>query len=204
MRNKNENADEGEVELKPRPQSRGAVSRERIIRATSVLLESKGFHAAGMAEIVRESGAPKGSVYYHFPGGKEEIAAKIGSVLAGNEDPAEAIYSLVSGIASRIEKSGFKSGELLTIVAAETANSSERVNAACREAYDLMRAEFRAKLLSSGCDPVRAEGLAVTVMSAIEGATVLSRTHRSGDSLRAVAADLRTLVRTGRNTNESS
>ncbi len=106
-------------------------SREHILLTTCDLLENQGFHATGLNEIVRESGAPKGSIYYYFPQGKEEIVAesvrlagqrtteRIRLHLAEIEDPAEAIMSFIDRIAYHVEASGFRSGGPLTIVASE-------------------------------------------------------------------------------------
>lgn len=49
-------------------------TREKFIETASNLFEIKGYNATGLNEILQESGAPKGSLYYHFPNGKEEIA----------------------------------------------------------------------------------------------------------------------------------
>jgi len=50
--------------------------RANILTAMARLIEKQGYHATGLNEIIRESGAPKGSVYYYFPGGKEQIGAE--------------------------------------------------------------------------------------------------------------------------------
>jgi TetR/AcrR family transcriptional regulator, lmrAB and yxaGH operons repressor len=49
-------------------------TRDQIIQTTCTLLESQGYHATGLNQILKESGAPKGSLYYYFPQGKEELA----------------------------------------------------------------------------------------------------------------------------------
>ena len=52
-----------------------ANTREIIIETTCDLMENQGYHATGLNEIVKVSGAPKGSLYYYFPEGKESLAA---------------------------------------------------------------------------------------------------------------------------------
>ncbi len=182
-------------------------TRERIIQTTSDLLENQGYHATGLNQIVQESGAPKGSIYYHFPQGKDSITAeavlfagqnvaeRIRANLVEKEDPAEAIQVFIETIAHYVEVSGFHSGGPLTIVASETATTNESLNATCREAYDMMRAAFTEKLLQSGFSTQRADNLVWVITSATEGGIILSRTYHSGDPLRQVAQELATLIR---------
>jgi len=182
-------------------------SREQIILTTCDLLENQGFHGTGLNEIVKESGAPKGSLYYYFPEGKEEIVAetvrfagrrtaeRIRSHLATMEDPAEAIQSFLETIAFHIEASGFRSGGPLTIVASESATTHERINQACQDAYTGLRAAFAEKLRASGIPVERAEALAWTINATIEGAIILSRTFHSGHPLREAAGQLACLIR---------
>ncbi|KVK51648.1 TetR family transcriptional regulator [Agrobacterium deltaense] len=51
-------------------------NRHALIRATSALFRRRGYAGVGLAEILAETGLPKGSLYYHFPGGKEQLAAE--------------------------------------------------------------------------------------------------------------------------------
>ena len=182
-------------------------ARDQIIQATCDLLENQGYHATGLNEIVKVSGSPKGSIYYYFPGGKEGITAeavlfagktaseRIRIHLAEVADPAEAIQDFIETIAHFVEVSGFRSGGPLTIVASETATTSEKLNQTCREAYDMMRVAFEEKFLSGGFSPQRAASLAWMITSATEGGIILSRTYHSGDPLREVARELAGLIR---------
>jgi TetR/AcrR family transcriptional repressor of lmrAB and yxaGH operons len=182
-------------------------SREQILLTTCDLLENQGFHATGLNEIVKESRAPKGSIYYYFPEGKDEIvaetirfagqrtAARIRSHLETIDSPAEAIQSFLETIAYHIEASGFRAGGPITIVASESATTNERINQACQEAYTGLRDAFATKLRAGGIEAVTAESLAWTVNATIEGAIILSRTFHSGNPLREAAAHLAGLIR---------
>ena len=182
-------------------------TRDQILETTCDLLENQGFHATGLNEIVRESGAPKGSIYYYFPEGKEEIisesvayagqrvAERIQAHLAGTEDPAQVVQSFVETIAHHVEASGFRAGGPLTIVASETATTSERINQSCQEAYTQLRNAFAEKLTRAGIELENAASLAWMITSAIEGGIILSRTYHTGDPLRQVAASLFCLIK---------
>ncbi len=184
-----------------------STAREQIVEATCDLLEAQGYHATGLNQIVAESGAPKGSLYHYFPDGKEELAAaaieRTGRDLAGRvevglaslDDPAAAVQFLAQRIADAVEQSGFRAGGPLTTVAVETATSSQRLNLACRAAYDRLQAAFAAKLVASGYTPQRAAELAAFITAAIEGGILLSRTYHSGDPLRRAGQELAALLR---------
>lgn len=183
-------------------------TRKQIIETTCDLLEAQGYHATGLNQILSVSGAPKGSLYYYFPEGKEQltsaaiqrtgtiVAERIKQGLSSNADAGEAIASFINTIAYHVEASGFRSGGPLMIVAMETAISSERLNTACREAYRLLQEAFQEKLLASGYARARATQLATFITSSIEGGIILSRTSHSGDPLREVATVLATLLKT--------
>ena len=182
-------------------------TRDQIIETTCMLLEAQGYHATGLNQIIAESGSPKGSLYYYFPQGKEELTAEAiarsGRIVEGNiraglakiEEPAEAIASFVRTIAQGVETSKFSVGGPLTTVALETVNSSERLNLACREAYGWLRDAFAEKVVAGGVAPERAATLATFIVSAIEGGIILSRTNHSGDALRQVADELGNYLR---------
>ena len=66
-------------------------AREQILQTTCNLLEKQGYHGTGLNEIVKESGAPKGSLYYYFPEGKEQITAE--AVLQSGRVTSERIHA---------------------------------------------------------------------------------------------------------------
>ena len=183
-------------------------TREQFIETTGELLEAQGYYATGLNQIVAESGAPKGSLYYHFPEGKEELSAeaiarsadmvaeRIRVNLAGTEPPAVAIPRFIRRIADNVEASGYRSGGPLMIVAMETAISSERLNRACRRAYRRLQSAFAEKFVDSGYGREQAQTLATFVTAAIEGGIILSRTYHSGDPLRLVARQLGPFLQT--------
>ncbi len=180
--------------------------REKIILTTCNLLERQGYYASGLNEIIQASGAPKGSLYHYFPGGKTEIAVEaVGSAaettarlveehLAGYDDPAEGIRSLVEEIARRVEQAGYAAGGPLMLVALETVNSNAAINQACRQAYERIQAVFRSRLMAAGMSAA-AESLALVIVSTIEGATLLSRTLHSARPLSEAAGFLAEQIR---------
>ena len=180
--------------------------REQILSTTRTLLEKQGYHGTGLNEIVRESGAPKGSLYYYFPDGKEQIVAeavigsgketaeRIQAGLMGSGSASKAVYDFVMLVAENVERSGFSAGSPLTAVAMETVKESERINLACREAYELLRSAFLAKLVESGFTQAKAKELSTFIIASVEGGIILSRTQYTADPLRTVAKHLKYIL----------
>lgn len=183
-----------------------AETRAALLKATAVLLEEQGFHATGLNQIIEESGAPRGSLYYHFPGGKEQLAVeavewsaeklerRIRENMAAETDPLRALERFIGRIADGVELSGFRAGGPLSIVAMESASTNERLNQACQEAYGRLRAAFAESLAESDL-PIEAHELATLVTAAIEGGILLSRADHSGDPLRVVGGLLGRMLR---------
>ncbi|NDJ34775.1 MAG: TetR/AcrR family transcriptional regulator [Chloroflexi bacterium] len=184
-------------------------TRDQIIETTSRLIEMHGYHATGINEIIRESGAPKGSLYYYFPDGKEELAAeavghaanqivaRIESSLEAHDAPGDAVRHFIEQLAHYVEAGGYDCGGPLTTITLETATTSERLNEACRESYTRIQSAFETKLLESGYEKERAARLATLINAAIEGAITLSRTHHSPTPLYQTAEELAALLQRG-------
>jgi TetR/AcrR family transcriptional regulator, lmrAB and yxaGH operons repressor len=180
--------------------------RAQIIEATCQLIETQGYHATGVNQILAESGAPKGSLYYYFPEGKEGLAVaaieqmgrvieqRIRQSLGHEADPALAVGNFLRQLAGFVEASGFEQGGPITAVALEAASTNERINAACRGAYQQWQTAVADKLIEAGIENGRAERLASLVIAAIEGAVILSRTRRTTQPLHDAAAELELLL----------
>ncbi len=184
--------------------------RDQIIDSTCELIERQGYAGTGLNEILEHSGAPKGSLYYYFPEGKDElveeaiirtnraIAQRFEEGLAAYDDPAEGVAAFMRTLAHYVQASGFRGGGPITAVALEAASTNERLNAACADAYTNWQGIVVIRLVSSGVDPIRARRLAAIVISAIEGAIILSRTERNVGPLLDAATELEILLHTAR------
>lgn len=181
--------------------------REKIIQTACNLLEQQGYHASGLNEIIQASGAPKGSLYHYFPGGKTEIAVEavgraaestariVEEHLAAYADPAEGVRTLLEEIARRVEQAGYAAGGPLMLVALETVNSSEPINHACRQAYRHIQSVFSRRLMAAGMGETAADSLALLIVATIEGATLLSRTLHNPKPLGEAAGFLAEHIR---------
>ncbi len=181
-------------------------TRDQIIEKTCELLELQGYYATGVNQIIQESGSPKGSLYYHFPGGKEELAAEsvkyVGDIvlnhlrttLAEIDEPAGAIRKFIMDVAYNVELSGYRSGGPLTTIAVETASSSIRLREECHRIYTAWQSAFFDKLIQGGYGEDRAQRLAVLIIAALEGGIILCRTAQSRKPLEDAAQEIGDLI----------
>lgn len=180
--------------------------RNQIIDTTCQLMEKQGYHATGLNQIVAESGAPKGSLYYYFPEGKEGMAveavthtssvilSRIETSLAAHEDAAAALRQFILTVAYHVEQSGFEAGGPITTIALESASTNERLTAVCNQAYQSWQKAIENKLRASDFAVDRAQRLAALLIAAIEGGIILSRTEKSQRPLQAIAEEINLLL----------
>src|ERR1700761_5540089 len=51
-------------------------ARHRMVQAAQQLIRERGYHATAISDVLERSAAPRGSVYFHFPGGKTQLATE--------------------------------------------------------------------------------------------------------------------------------
>lgn len=173
-------------------------TRERILMAATHLFQLKGYHATGLNEILRKSNAPKGSLYYYFPNGKEQLALEsieltkvfveklIRERLSRIDDPVESIKSAFQDMADNLdmeenEKIALRSTKKVSVnlVALETSSSNENLRKACESAFDAWQNVYAEKLIQGGFTKTEAEKLSMVIQSLAEGAIVMSLTKKS-------------------------
>ncbi|MBE1490207.1 TetR/AcrR family transcriptional regulator [Plantactinospora soyae] len=186
--------------------AKGQETRQRMVRTAAELFPRQGYHATGLNQLLSEARAPKGSLYFHFPGGKEQVAveaigmsgvnllADLRDALDEAADPAEGIVRVVELLAARLAASGYLDGCPVASVALDAAGSSEAIRVACTEAYDGWLGVIEAALRRWGVPAARSGVLATVLLSAVEGALLLARVRRDTRPLHAVADELEPLV----------
>lgn len=178
----------------------------RMVEATGRLLQEQGYFATGVKQILEESGAPRGSFYFHFPGGKEELACAaleasgaawrehIEQVVAEAPTAAVALARVCELLAERLEASAFRAGCPLATVALEAAASVDAVHEVCRDHFQRWQENIAARLVDEGMPEAGAVPLATLLLSSIEGAMMLCRAERTAEPLRQVAAALTAIL----------
>lgn len=181
-------------------------SKEKFIETAYKLFEVKGYNATGLNEILKESGAPKGSLYYHFPNGKEELALesirlageRITTNLRKNLDvfdnPIDAIVFNIDKLAEVLDTNKKMHDMSISLIALETYDSSEVLRTACEKVFETIENIYIEKLIDYGINENKAKDIAIFVSVATEGAITLSLTKRSGETLRRLGKQIRILA----------
>lgn len=178
-------------------------TRGRFLQTAADLFQRQGYHATGLNQVVAEGRAPKGSLYFHFPGGKEQLAAeavarggaelsqRMAEVVAEAGSAGEAVVALGRYFATRLAESDFTAGCPVATIALE-ASASAGIRAACDGTYGTWLDGLTA-LLRHFEVPLPAEN-AQLVLSAIEGALLLARVRRDTTVITEVTARLATVL----------
>lgn len=182
-------------------------SRERLLDATIQLLRAKGPTASGTKEMLDTADAPRGSFYFHFPDGKDQLVAQAlhraaaatgDAITAALADHSvglpERVERLVLDIADDLVADNYQLGCAVGATALEVAATTPKLRQATEAAFASWTATLVAHFVQEGIIPAQATALADSVVAGMEGATMLARTRHDTAPLQHVAATLRTAV----------
>ncbi|OBF29590.1 TetR family transcriptional regulator [Mycobacterium sp. ACS1612] len=165
-------------------------------------MRHKGYGAVGMKDIAEASGAPIGSLYHHFRGGKVQIAREalinagaayallIPSIVDEHTDLGEAIDAVFTQAAEDMAGTGFANMCPVASVAAEVADTVEELREASATVFTAWIDDGSAYFASRGLDESQARQVTLSLIGALEGAFVLGRTLRSTEPLLAAGRAL--------------
>jgi TetR/AcrR family transcriptional regulator, lmrAB and yxaGH operons repressor len=179
-------------------------ARQRLIDTTARLLQSAGYHHTGLNQIVAESGAPKGSLYHYFPGGKValavaaldqsavQLARAFVQLCLPHADPEAAIAAVIDFFIQELESSNYTKGCPVATTTLEQASATPEIREACARAYQLWQDGLQAYLSDHGM--AQAAFLAEHLLMLIEGALLLARAQHNCDALRRLKTHLPVLI----------
>lgn len=187
--------------------ARRTTHKSEIIKAAVTLFRKQGYTATGLNEILSVSGAPKGSLYHYFPGGKQDIA--VAAVRAGGGEVTDAltnlyergltgaqlVETLATALSQGLAESGYEEGSPVATVLLETVPALDRVAAAGREVFADWRGVIGAALERDGLRPERARQLALLTVATLEGGLIVARVESSTESLMRVIQAVLPLLR---------
>ena len=181
-------------------------SKEKTLAAAALLFRRQGFHGTALHDVLAAAGSPRGSLYFHFPGGKEQIGeaaldlageavrSKIAQAAEASPNAATFLTGIARAMAADLEQSDFCNGCPIATTALETAAQSDVLRAAARRAFQSWEQEVARGLSRFGAKPDDAATSATAILSQIEGALLLARTYRSVEPLRRAEAALKLLA----------
>jgi TetR/AcrR family transcriptional repressor of lmrAB and yxaGH operons len=184
--------------------TKGERTKKKLVEATAALLRKQGYHATGLSAIIEESGAPRGSLYFYFPEGKDQLAVaaieeagavwrtRVQQAVVGAKDIGTAIDAVIDVLAEDLVKSKWENGCPCAPLALEAA--SRPVQAAVKAHYDGMLKMIAAGMEGFGVPAALAAQAATVALAAIEGALLLARVERSKRPLQTVGAALKMML----------
>jgi AcrR family transcriptional regulator len=175
-------------------------TKERILDSSGELFRRQGYMGTGVKQIVEEAGAPFGSLYHFFPGGKEELGAEtirrsgalygllLAEFIGPGVDPIEGVRAFFAGAADTLRQTDYADACPIATVALEVSSTNEELREACADVFNAWIEGGVARLAEAGVPRERARGLVIQMLAALEGAFVLSRALRSVEPLELAGA----------------
>lgn len=181
--------------------------RERMVVSAALLIRERGAQATAISDVLRHSGAPRGSAYHYFPGGRmqllEEATEYAGAYIAGKISAAQSAVELLDDLTEmyrqQLIRSDYRAGCPIVAVTVEAGDpdNSERTTKVIERAaavFALWTDLIGQRLVAEGVAASRAEELAMLITTSIEGAIIVARASRDVKPLDLVQRQLRALL----------
>lgn len=177
-----------------------STARDDMLRSAAMLFREKGVEATSLADVIEHAGAPRGSIYHHFPRGKPQLVeeatrtagALMGAMISAglaNDGPAPTLKAIIDGFREQLERTDYAAGCPVAPAALEGMNSPAAL-AAAGESFTSWEDTIAASLWQRGLTQERSRGLATMAISAFEGALILAKAQRSTTALDRVEVEL--------------
>jgi AcrR family transcriptional regulator len=179
-------------------------SRIKMVQSAAALIGSQGLNATSFSDVLAESGAPRGSIYFHFPGGKRELAKNaiqwtseqvIAHMQACSASSAtEVLRHFVALFQHVAEASEGAAGCAVAGVTIDIPARDDELLVIAREAFHSWVALLAEQLRNVGITRKRAAGIAMIAVASVEGALILCRAEGGAAPLNAIANQLPLLL----------
>jgi TetR/AcrR family transcriptional repressor of lmrAB and yxaGH operons len=183
-------------------------TREKMVEIAAKLLRKQGYGAMTLVQVVDEGGLPRGSIYHHFPGGKEQLAreaiayaasqiARDLAEVATSETASKAIQRYVNLLSDRLEASDFTDGCWYATTALEVGDNAGLREALERE-FQRWTSTIAAGLQGWGVQRKHATRCAQMLIAAVEGGLLLARVRQDTSALKELVPYLQGMIETHR------
>lgn len=181
--------------------------RERMVVSAALLIRERGAHATAISDVLQHSGAPRGSAYHYFPGGRTQLLCEatdyagehVAAVIAEATGGLELLDTLIDKYRRQLLDTDFRAGCPVVAVSVEAGEEQDRermrpVVERAAAVFDRWSDLIAQRFLSDGIAPDRARELAMLVTTALEGAIVLARVRRDLTPLDLIHGQMRDLI----------
>jgi AcrR family transcriptional regulator len=180
-------------------------TKQRMLDSAVLLLRERGAPGVTVDAVLAHSGAPRGSVYHHFPGGRNEmllgavrlagdyIAAMVDDSVADG-DVQQTMARLVRFWKRALTRTDYRAGCPVVAMAVDSRESVPDAAELVREIFARWQASLSDVLSANGFAHDRAGRLATLIVSAVEGAVILCRAHRDLTPLDDVLTEIAPLL----------
>lgn len=181
-------------------------TREKILKTASEMFFSNGYHATGLNAILKRSESPKGSLYYYFPNGKEELALEAIEVVKNSvreeirenlfktKDPIEGIEKVILNVSDIINREEIVKGVTVSLLALEASQTNEFLREACAETFKEWESLYEERLKELNISIEDAKNLSKIIQIMIEGAIVMALTKKDNSSLILVKDNIKAII----------
>jgi len=184
--------------------SKRGSTRVKMLQAAAEVLRERGAAGVTIDEVLARSGAPRGSVYHHFPGGRNQLLAEAlvfaGETITeviGQAAPKGARYLIrefVEFWQRILTLSDFAAGCPVVAAAVGPVDDGLHLTTVAGAIFSHWRDALVRAFVNDGFSRADADALSVTGIAALEGAVVLCRATRSTDPLREVSDQVEFLI----------
>jgi len=181
--------------------------RERMVASAAMLIRERGAHPTAIADVLEHSGAPRGSAYHYFPGGRTQLLCEAvdyaGDYVATKMEKAasgtDMLDAMIRFYRRHLLETDFRAGCPVLAVAVEAGepDAPSPVVDRAAAAFERWNGLIAQRLVADGMAAQRAKDLAVFVTAALEGGIVLARAARDIAPLDVVHRQLRGLLEAG-------
>jgi TetR/AcrR family transcriptional regulator, lmrAB and yxaGH operons repressor len=179
-------------------------SRASMVRSAASIIRSRGVSATSLSDVLADSGAPRGSIYHHFPDGKRQLAEDaitwtservLAHLRAGAPSrPSEVLERFIAMWRQVVVTSGATAGCVVAGVAIDTGPDDKALMDVVRATFRSWAAVLAEQLEAAGVPSQRAKPIAMATLAAMEGALILCRAEGNVKPLDAVAEELMRLL----------
>jgi AcrR family transcriptional regulator len=181
--------------------------RERMVISAALLIRERGAHATAISDVLEHSGAPRGSAYHYFPGGRTQLLCEaidyagehVGAIISEAGGGLELLDTLIDKYRRQLLDSDYRAGCPIVAVSVEAGEEPDRERMApvierAAAVFDRWSKLIAQRFVADGIPPDQAGELAALATAAIEGAIVLARVQRDLAPLDLVHRQLRDLL----------